>query len=64
MDWIIWNTNQKIDFNAGEIVDGRPVQEVDDAFVDFVLAVASGTLVNNEKSRYSEIAIFKIGVIL
>ena len=53
-----------IDFNAGEIVDGRPVQEVDDAFVDFVLAVASGKLVNNEKSGYSEIAIFKIGVTL
>ena len=53
-----------IDFNAGEIVDGRPVQEVDDAFVDFVLAVASGRLVNNEKSGYSEIAIFKIGVTL
>ena len=26
-----------IDFNAGEIVDGRPSEEVDAAFVEFVL---------------------------
>ena len=53
-----------IDFNAGEIVDGRPVKEVDMDFTDFVLGVASGNLVNNEKSGYSEIAIFKSGVTL
>ena len=53
-----------IDFNAGEIVDGRPVEEVDNDFVDFVLGVASGAQVNNEKSGYSEIAIFKSGVTL
>jgi altronate hydrolase len=53
-----------IDFNAGEIVDGRPVHEVDAAFVDFVLGVASGKHTNNEKSGYSEIAIFKSGVTL
>jgi len=53
-----------IDFNAGEIVDGRPVAEVDEAFVDFVLSVASGAQTNNEKSGYSEIAIFKSGVTL
>ena len=45
-------------------MDGRPVEEVDKAFVDFVLSVASGTYVNNEKSGYSEIAIFKSGVTL
>lgn len=53
-----------IDFNAGEIVDGRSIEEVDNAFVDFVLGVASGNQVNNEKSCYSEIAIFKSGVTL
>ena len=53
-----------IDFNAGEIVDGRLVKEVDMDFTDFVLGVASGNLVNNEKSGYSEIAIFKSGVTL
>jgi altronate hydrolase len=53
-----------IDFNAGEIVEGRPVEDVDKDFIDFVLGAASGTLVNNEKSGYSEIAIFKSGVTL
>lgn len=53
-----------IDFNAGEIVDGRPVEEVDKDFINFVLSVASGEHVNNEKSGYSEIAIFKSGVTL
>lgn len=53
-----------IDFNAGEIVDGRPVAEVDADFIDFVVAVASGQYVNNEKSGYNEIAIFKSGVTL
>ena len=53
-----------IDFNAGAIVDGTPVEEVDQAFIDFVLGVASGEHTNNEKSGYSEIAIFKSGVTL
>ena len=53
-----------IDFNAGSIVDGTPAEEVDKAFIEFVLAVASGEKVNNEKSEYSEIAIFKSGVTL
>ncbi len=53
-----------IDFNAGAIVDGTPAEEVDRAFVDFVLGVASGEHTNNEKSGYSEIAIFKSGVTL
>lgn len=53
-----------IDFNAGEIIDGRPVEEVDRAFVDFVTEVASGSRTKDEKSGYSEIAIFKSGVTL
>ena len=48
----------------GLIVDGTPAEEVDKAFIDFVLSVASGEKVNNEKSEYSEIAIFKSGVTL
>ena len=53
-----------IDFNAGAIVDGSPVGQVDSDFINFVLAVASGEHTNNEKSGYSEIAIFKSGVTL
>ena len=53
-----------IDFNAGQILDGKSTEEVDATFVDFVLGVASGEMTNNEKSGYSEIAIFKSGVTL
>ena len=53
-----------IDFNAGVILDGKPVASVDDEFIDFVLSVASGEKTCNEKSSYSEIAIFKTGVTL
>ncbi len=53
-----------IDFNAGAIVDGTPAEEVDMEFIDFVIRTASGEPVNNEKSGYSEIAIFKSGVTL
>lgn len=55
---------QWIDFNAGSIVDGVPTEIVDKQFMDFVIGVASGNPVNNEKSGYSEIAIFKSGVTL
>ncbi len=53
-----------IDFNAGAIVDGVPAEDVDKAFIDFVIKAASGQHTNNEKSGYSEIAIFKSGVTL
>jgi altronate hydrolase len=53
-----------IDFNAGPVVEGVPAETVDKAFMDFVLAAASGMPVNNEKAGYSEVAIFKSGVTL
>ncbi len=53
-----------IDFNAGSIVEGATIEEVDSAFIDFVLGRASGAKTNNEMSGYSEIAIFKSGVTL
>lgn len=53
-----------IDFNAGAILEGASAEEVDAAFIDFVTRVASGEPVNNEKSGYGEIAIFKSGVTL
>ena len=40
-----------IDFNAGAIVDGTPVEEVDRAFIDFVIGIASGKHTNNEKAK-------------
>lgn len=53
-----------IDFNAGVIIEDTKAEDVDKAFIDFVLRAASGEHVNNEKSGYSEIAIFKSGVTL
>ncbi|MBO8485221.1 MAG: UxaA family hydrolase, partial [Bacteroidetes bacterium] len=46
------------------VTDGKAVAQTDDEFIDLVLSVASGTRVNNERSGYSEIAIFKTGVTL
>jgi altronate hydrolase len=53
-----------IDFNAGTIVENETIDEVNERFIDYVLRVANGEYVNNEKKGYREIAIFKTGVTL
>lgn len=53
-----------IDFNAGVLAQGEPMEEVAQRFIDYVLAVASGDTVNTERSGYREVAIFKSGVTL
>lgn len=53
-----------IDFNAGTIVEGEPMQTVFKRFAEKVIAVASGEPTWNEKKNYQEIAIFKTGVTL
>ena len=54
-----------IDFNAGQLVDGVPMADLLPAFVDKILAVASGDeLARNEENDYREISIFKNGVTL
>lgn len=53
-----------IDFNAGQLVDGRSMEEVLEEFIQYIITVSSGELVNNEKNRFREIAIFKDGVTL
>ncbi len=53
-----------IDFNAGVIVENELMEETCKRFIDYVIKVASGELVNNEKKGYREIAIFKNGVTL
>jgi altronate hydrolase len=40
------------------------MKEVLDEFIEYVLAVASGEKVNNEKNDFREISIFKSGVTL
>ncbi len=58
------NKPRWIDFNAGSILETEDVSRIDRDFIEFVLGIASGELTNNEKSGYSEIAIFKSGVTL
>lgn len=53
-----------IDFNAGVIAEGEPMDEVAKRFTELVIRVANGEKVNNEKNGYHEIAIFKTGVTL
>ena len=53
-----------IDFNAGVLVEETPMEHLAAEFRDYVLAVASGEPVNNEKHGIREIAIFKTGVTL
>jgi altronate hydrolase len=53
-----------IDFNAGQMVENETIDEVNDRFIHYLMEVASGEKVNNEKKNYREIAIFKTGVTL
>ncbi len=53
-----------IDFNAGVIVENEPMEKTCERFIDYIIRVASGELVNNEKKGYREISIFKTGVTL
>ena len=53
-----------IDFNAGVLAQGEPMESIAARFTEYVLSVASGEPVNNEKHGIREIAIFKQGVTL
>ena len=55
---------QWVDFSAGQLVEGKTMQELVPEFIDKVLAVASGELARNEENDYREISIFKNGVTL
>ena len=58
------NKPQWVDFSAGQLVEGRTMQELVPEFIDKVLSVASGERARNEENGYSEISIFKNGVTL
>lgn len=53
-----------IDFNAGQLVDGVPMQQVVADFLDKCISVANGEKSKNEQNGYREISIFKNGVTL
>ena len=53
-----------IDFDAGQLLNGRELEEMAQALMDYVLRVASGEKVCSEKNGYHDMAIFKTGVTL
>ncbi len=53
-----------IDFNAGTLVEDKSLDSLLEEFSKYIIGVASGELVNNEKNDFREIAIFKRGVTL
>ena len=55
---------QWVDFNAGQLIEGRTMKEVLPEFIEKVISVASGERSRNEENGYREISIFKNGVTL
>ena len=53
-----------IDFNAGTLLEGETMEILCKQFTEFIIGIANGSLTNNERSNYKEIAIFKTGVTL
>lgn len=53
-----------IDFNAGELLHGVTMKELNRKFIAKIIAVASGEQTRNEANGYLEISIFKNGVTL
>ncbi len=56
--------NGWIDFNAGELAQGKSMETLTDEFYDFVLSVASGKKTKSERMDKRDLAIFKDGVTL
>lgn len=52
-----------IDFNAGNLLN-EDIEDELELFIKFIIRVASGKFVNNEKNKFKEISIFKTGVTL
>jgi len=53
-----------MDFNAGTLVEGKPMEELRKELTDFIIEVAGGKKLKHEVSNFKEIAIFKSGVTL
>ncbi|MCU6712538.1 altronate dehydratase family protein [Paenibacillus sp. J5C_2022] len=54
-----------IDFNAGQLLEGKSMDELSDELWEQLIAIASGEVHTlNERNGFKEIAIFKDGVIL
>ncbi len=53
-----------IDFDAGQLIHGKAMPEVLNAFINAIVEFASGRQTCNEKNDFRELAIFKSGVTL
>ena len=53
-----------IDFNAGQVLENKTIDELSKELYDYVLKVASGEKVLSEVHGYHDFAIFKQGVTL
>ena len=53
-----------IDFSAGQLIEGKTMEQLLPEFIDKIVAVASGEKSRNEINDYREISIFKNGVTL
>lgn len=53
-----------IDFNAGSLLEGTPMDDWLCQFVDWIVEVANGKQTCNARNGFRELAIFKSGVTL
>ena len=53
-----------IDFNAGSVAQGEPLDSAGERLLDFVLEIAGGRPTKNEQREAREISIWKDGVVL
>lgn len=53
-----------IDFNAGQLLEGKTMDQLLEEFISFIIDVANGKKLHHEVSGFKEIAIFKTGVTL
>lgn len=53
-----------IDYNAGQLLEGKSMQTVLENFIQFTVEVCNGKHLKHEESGFKEIAIFKTGVTL
>lgn len=56
--------NNWIDFNAGQLLEGKDMALLLKEFIAFVVEVCNGKLLKHEEHGFKEIAIFKTGVTL
>ena len=53
-----------IDFDAGPVADGEPIEDAAARLLELVIRVAGGQKTRTEELGYREISIFKDGVVL